>query len=54
MDCVWGNSLAQTVAEQKKCGALTGYQLYAYGDSAGDRELLAAADSAEYRGFSSY
>jgi phosphatidylglycerophosphatase C len=35
------------------CGALTGYQLYAYGDSAGDRELLAAADSAEYRGFNS-
>lgn len=30
-------------------GSREGYYLYAYGDSRGDRELLAAADSAYYR-----
>jgi len=30
-------------------GARSGYTLYAYGDSRGDRELLAAADHAYYR-----
>lgn len=32
-------------------GELTHYTLYAYGDSAGDRELLAAADFPHYRPF---
>jgi phosphatidylglycerophosphatase C len=33
-------------------GARSGYTLYAYGDSRGDRELLSAADHAYYRKFS--
>jgi HAD superfamily hydrolase (TIGR01490 family) len=34
-------------------GARSGYTLYAYGDSRGDKELLSAADYAYYRQFPS-
>lgn len=34
-------------------GPRSGYTLYAYGDSRGDRELLASADHAYYRNFGS-
>ncbi len=34
---------------QQLLGPRDGYRLYAYGDSGGDRELLAAADAAYYR-----
>ncbi|MBK1695289.1 haloacid dehalogenase [Chromatium weissei] len=36
---------------QLLCGDLTNYVLYAYGDSAGDHELLAAANYPHYRPF---
>jgi HAD superfamily hydrolase (TIGR01490 family) len=45
-NCV-GAEKVRRLAE--RVGGLAGYHVYAYGDSDGDRELLAAADSAFYR-----
>jgi len=36
---------------QALLGNMSGYEIYAYGDSAGDREMLAAADHPHYRFF---
>lgn len=47
---VWGPEKARRLIEL--LGPKSGYELYAYGDSRGDRELLALADHPHYRGFS--